>query len=145
MNVRKLMPWEIVDALPLAKAFHDSQDIGSTFSERAFGVFLQNNRWSAFGMFNGTELVGILIGLVSPHFMAEGLLAQEIMWYVKPEHRGSTKSMELLYRFEQWAMLLGATAICMATSPTTPDGAAIEMTYTKRHYNFGGKYFIKFI
>lgn len=146
MNVRKLMPWEVADVAPLAQAFHDEQMQGqSTFSPEALSVFLVNTDSCVFGVFKDNQLVGALIGFVAPHPMAHGTMAQEILWYVKPEHRGSVESMVLFSKFEAWAKTRGAKAVAMFTSPSTPDGHAIETAYKAHGYSFAGKHFIKFI
>lgn len=52
---------------------------------------------------------GILIGMVGPSLLGPFKVAQEIVWWVDPAHRGN--SLPLLTAYEEWAISKGVFAI----------------------------------
>ena len=77
---------------------------------RALGKsFIADNDKLVLLITNGPdEIVGILAGnLVSP-FYTDDVIAEEMMWYVTKEHRGSKESLRLPLLFQKWAMQNGA-------------------------------------
>lgn len=60
------------------------------------------------------ETTGFIAGIKEDHLFLEGI-AQELGWYVKPEYRSGAISKTLLTSFEEWAKLVGATHVSMAT------------------------------
>ena len=55
--------------------------------------------------------VGMLAGLVYPHYMTGRLTANETAWWVEPTARGGRLATDLLDTFERWATAQGATVI----------------------------------
>jgi len=87
--------------------------------------------------------VGILLAVTaSNHPALAGVkLAQELAWYVQPEHRGS-QSWMLVTAYEDWAKMLGITRTTMshfndaigqtlATAFATRGYAPVEYSYIK--------------
>lgn len=135
--IRTVRQWEAPQVELLAREFHDLADCGTTFSSRRFWETIRSMelREALFlhGMFVGDVLVGMLIGTVAPQMMTETTVAQEIMWYVKPEHRKGTGSVRLLLEFEAWAKKHGADGIIMASFAATGERKLGEF-YSRRGY-----------
>lgn len=84
---------------------------------------------------------GLAVGMIAmwlfDHPMADERMAQELVWWVDPKHKGS--GVQLLRKAEAWALAHGAQAIEM-TAPTRRLGefyeaigyAAVEVRYLKR-------------
>lgn len=61
-------------------------------------------------------IVGMIAGLMFPlYFNSSHSNAQEMFWWVTPEHRKSSVGIKLLKAFERWAKLKGAKTIQMGT------------------------------
>lgn len=59
---------------------------------------------------------GMIWGILVPWFFnTKHMLAQEMAWYVKPEHRNGFTAMRLLKAFEQWAKDKGAKIFVMGS------------------------------
>jgi GNAT superfamily N-acetyltransferase len=56
----------------------------------------------------GGETVGLLAFLLMPHYLSGEQTAQEVMWYVLPEHRSGGTAIRLLWAAEELAKKLGA-------------------------------------
>lgn len=52
---------------------------------------------------------GILIGMVGPSLLGPFKVAQELVWWVDPAHRGQSGAM--LQEYEEWAKVKGVFAI----------------------------------
>jgi GNAT superfamily N-acetyltransferase len=64
---------------------------------------------------NGAVL-GALVGLVSPHYMSDSLVASEIFFYVHQEYRGGRTASVLIDAYTNWAESLGAVDIALGVS-----------------------------
>lgn len=60
------------------------------------------------------EPVGVLVTRQSNVLFSSVVVAQEVMWYVKKEHRGNA-SLEMLALFEQWAQWIDAKVLAVST------------------------------
>ena len=76
------------------------------------------------------EIIGGLVGARSQMWFApDTLIASELAWWVKPEHRGSKLSIRLLHEFERWGKANGAKLIAMSDlviDGDNPAGRLIE-------------------
>ena len=75
------------------------------------------------------QLVGMYMGYITPYFFGNDTIATDILWYVRPEHRGSRAGMLLLSAFQDWAREQGAAEVCAGVSTAVePEktGAALE-------------------
>jgi len=62
------------------------------------------------------EIVGMIAGMAIPFYFNQAHLnAQELFWWVTPEHRHSSIGIKLLKTFEEWAISKGAKTIQMGT------------------------------
>jgi predicted N-acetyltransferase YhbS len=78
---------------------------------------------------------GVLVGMVAahlfPHPMASTPVAQEVVWWVAPEQRGTT-GLKLLTALSAWAKAQGAEVLMMVSpSPT------IDTLYDKLGFSRG--------
>lgn len=51
----------------------------------------------------GGEVVGMLAGYVVDFFFCDALISQDRFFFVKPEARGSSAAVKLLFAFRRWA------------------------------------------
>jgi GNAT superfamily N-acetyltransferase len=64
----------------------------------------------------GDEPIGMLLGLVSEQFFSADRLAQELVVYMLPEHRGGRDVVRMIQAFEAWAVSRGAREIALGVS-----------------------------
>lgn len=57
------------------------------------------------------ELIGVYVGVVGDAFFSTDRIAQDLLLYVEPEHRGGMTAMRLIKAFENWAWQQGAAQI----------------------------------
>lgn len=84
---------------------------------------------------------GVLAAHVYQHPLAPVLAADELMWWIDPDHRGLC-AMQMLDAYEQWARAKGCVLIGMATPPSDDKAASI---YRRRGYVCAGMHFSKTI
>lgn len=135
--VRELRPWETPLIEPLVREFHDEAKLGTTFSPERFWQGL--DRFGAdglviIGLFVQDALQGILIGCAAQQFMTDTINCQELVWYVRPEHRQSLDSVRLLAAFEAWAKTRGAYSVIMASFADSGDDNKLGGFYERRKY-----------
>lgn len=53
------------------------------------------------------EILGMLVGFVAELFFTDALVAQDRVFFVKPEFRGSSSAVRLLTGFRKWAQNRG--------------------------------------
>lgn len=70
------------------------------------------------------KIQGVFCFVIYPHYFSGELCANELIWYVDPEHRGRL-SMELLWAAEKMAHELGAIRMQL-TAPTPKVGEIYE-------------------
>src|SRR5690606_25663655 len=95
----------------------------------------------AIGLFS-TELVGILVGVVTPHFMTKDVLATELAWYVLPNWRVHIVAADMVKAFENRAKEAGATCMCMVHLASNP---APSRLYKRLGFVEVESHFLKFI
>lgn len=136
MKTRQLFSWELDDLELIAKAFHAEAGLGGVFSvenwRNHISALYLSGSLGAFGVFDGGNLVGALVGQISPHTMTSEVIASELFWYILPLHRGGASGIRLLDEFESWAKAAGATIIIMANLEQGAD--KLERLYSKRGY-----------
>lgn len=59
------------------------------------------------------KVVGMLAGYVVEYFFSDTLVAQDRVFFVQPEHRGSSAALKLLIAFRRWAENRGAVELCI--------------------------------
>lgn len=73
---------------------------------------------------------GILIGMVGPSLLGPFKVAQELVWWVDPAHRGGSVSM--LSDYEDWAISKGVIAIKLTSLAMFP---RTERLYERAGYS----------
>jgi GNAT superfamily N-acetyltransferase len=104
-------------------------------------VSIDGEEWHAPG---GCEtcrprIVGMLAIVLIPHPLSGQLLAEEIAWWVEPEHRGGSIGPKMLRSAEEWATTNGANMVKMVAPAGSTVGAfyerigyqAVETAYVK--------------
>jgi GNAT superfamily N-acetyltransferase len=142
MIVRRLHPWEVEDVMPLAEAFHAEADVGSTFSAEIFAGTLMRNEYVAIGAFVNHMLVGVMVGVLVQQSMTVARMAQEIMWYILPEHRGNPDAAKMFDAFEDWAKVKKANVISMVSLEGNP---TVTKFYRRNGYKAVETHHLKFI
>ena len=74
-------------------------------------------------------VVGMLAGLVFPHYLTGIVTASETAWWVEPTARGTTTGRDLLRAFEAWAREHGATRLELGSRD-----ARLDRFYTRLGY-----------
>lgn len=136
--IRRLQPWEISDIIPVAKAFYEQTKLGSPFDEHFFAENLhtlsaQGRLFVSAKVSNGA-IVGSLVGMLVLNMMSGELMAQELFWYVMPEHRGGIDGIRMLADFEKWASEVCATQIIMANFHLEQTSDPVAALYEKRGF-----------
>jgi GNAT superfamily N-acetyltransferase len=89
---------------------------------------IDNDDAEIFTAWDGTELIGCLIGMVVTFPYSNTLVAGDYIWYVVPESRGGMTGIRLMRMFESWARGVGAVRISTgATSGINTERASMLM------------------
>jgi len=87
-------------------------------------------------------IVGGFTGMVIPLYWNVGVLAaQQIAWFVHPDHRGP-KSLKLLSTFEKWAEDMGAT-IFFSGAKTDPALLGMDAVLRRKGYEQLERIYVK--
>lgn len=65
---------------------------------------------------NNKRTIGAIGGLIHPDICSGDMVAQEMFWFMHPDHRNGMTFMKLYHAFETWAKESGAIRICMANT-----------------------------
>ena len=74
------------------------------------------DRYFGYCAYEDDELTGMLVGQLVPYFFGNDLLANDIVWYVREDRRGSMMGIRLLNAFRDWAKERGASEVCIGVS-----------------------------
>lgn len=85
------------------------------------------------------ELVGMLAIVALPHPLTGRKYADEIAWWVEPEHRGGTLGPKMLRAAEDWATRNGANMVKMVA----PAGSDVGSFYERIGYSVVETAYIK--
>ena len=80
------------------------------------------------------EISGTLVGLLMPQWFSHALVAEDLIFYIAPEHRGGLSAARLVRRFVAWAEREGA----QMTSIGASTGVETERT-AMLYERLGGK------
>ena len=93
------------------------------------------------GMFlaekDDNEIIGMFLGVVMPYYFGNNLMANDLCFFVKKEHRGSTAAPRLIKAFEKWAWANGATALRFGISTGVEAKRTLKL-YEKLGYSPDG-------
>jgi GNAT superfamily N-acetyltransferase len=86
---------------------------------------------------------GMAAALVFPAFFdAQTLMAQELFWWVSPEHRGSGVAIDLLKAVEAHAKAMGCKALLMLSIDSL-DGKRVAQIYRRHGYRPAERLFMR--
>jgi GNAT superfamily N-acetyltransferase len=130
---------EDVDAcLPMARRFYDESGMADMIgfdSDSALMTLrhlIDDENAALFVACKGDERIGMAGALAYPmYFNIRQKAAQEMFWWVSPEHRGGTAGVRLMQSMERWAASLGCQTMTMVCLPI--DGPA-ESIYQRMGY-----------
>lgn len=143
-TIRHIRPWEEDLIMPLCQQFHKDTGIRSSFSIDRVKSLLATTKHVIIGAFNEeSNLVGILLGILGSQFLTTSMVAQEVVWYVQPDHRGNAPHAAMLNSFEEWALANGADMIDVASLTGGPN--SVPRFYAANGYSEIEKHYLKLI
>jgi GNAT superfamily N-acetyltransferase len=77
------------------------------------------------------NIAGLLAGVLSQNVV--GMAAQELMWYVVPEHRKSGVGIELIAMYEEWAKTQGVK-LCSMSHYQNDTGDTLSKIFDKKGF-----------
>lgn len=86
--------------------------------------------------------VGVFAGVVHDYYFSRDLVAEDSLWYVVPEKRGSRVGLQLLDLFEAWADEQGAVDIRVGQTSKL-DPRVFNGILGSRGYDNVGSYFVR--
>lgn len=85
-------------------------------------------------------LVGMFAGYITDYYFGHGLLANDILWYVRPENRGSRVGLALLKAFEDWALERGVSEVCLGVSTAVDLERTAQILSNRGYHHVGGNF-----
>jgi RimJ/RimL family protein N-acetyltransferase len=65
---------------------------------------------------DGDRIIGMAAAVSYNHFLSPSTtMAQELFWWIEPEHRGSGAGLMIMRALEDWAKSAGASVMVMVT------------------------------
>ena len=117
-HVRPLTVEELPQCLPLARQFWSESNQRTTLDEArtvaTWTTILTNKVGVLLALFHEEAIIGMLGGMVNRGFYDGALIAQELFWFIDPDHRGGTGALRLIRAFERWAESQAVSAIYLA-------------------------------
>lgn len=83
------------------------------------------------------KVVGIFIGFVTSMVFSPKLVAENLIFYIEPEHRGGTWFSHSVEAFECWAILQGAVIVDITHNSGIECGRAIPLFERKGYKTVG--------
>lgn len=134
MIIRKAQLYDLPGVHILTEGFHEQDlegwSLGHTkeSADAAVEMFIKNGLGIV--AIKDDEIIGCLGGFITPYWLnALSIVFQEIMWYVKPEHRKGGTGVRMLKRSMEIAKDAGATHFVMAHTGTQAN--KLSKLYTK--------------
>ena len=69
--------------------------------------------------YDGSQLIGMIMGYLTPYYFGNDILATDHLWYVAPKYRGTRTGLRLLKDFRTWALDHGSREVCIGISTGT--------------------------
>lgn len=137
--IRPARTGDVSAVVALCRQFFEMSGLGSRVaydSDSAASSFFSLLNTDAAGVFvieAAGAVVGAAAAIVAPLlFNLKHSIAQELFWYVDPEHRGGSDSLRLVAALERWASEHGATLMLMAALEKSAPG--VRRVYARRGY-----------
>lgn len=131
--VRRMATQDIVHCVHLGKLMHEESSY-SFLSYHPVKVAnllkfsIENENYFAMVAENDRTIVGVMLGHVTPYYFSDDLIAQDLVVFVKKEHRGSFAGVSLINKFCDWADSKGCKETLMGIT------AGIETDRLKKLY-----------
>jgi GNAT superfamily N-acetyltransferase len=127
----------------MAKAFHVASGLPFPFSAATASLLFDaalsdDDRLCLIYEVKGTP-VGVLAAYAAPHMLSPLKIAQEIMWWIEPGHRGIAAG-KMLAAYEAWARARGCAFIHMVGLGSDP---ATSRLYERHGYQPAERHFMK--
>jgi hypothetical protein len=156
MMIRKATPADKPRLIEMAVRFLLESPYGALFDNQAtpdaIGTLVDNvislgviivaevdRGGGLFGSKPDPKLVGMLAAVALPHPLTGKTCAEEMAWWVEPEHRGGLLGPKMLRVFEEWATRNGANMVKMVA----PAGSTVGTFYEHIGYQAVETAFIK--
>lgn len=131
---------DVADMTRMAKRFFDASglDLWFRFKPQSFaktvGLFIENSQAVILVAEKNSGLVGMAAALAYPcWYDADHMTAQELFWWIEPEHRGGPLGEDMLKMLEKWARDSGCLTMEMgALEVQRPD--VMARVYARRDY-----------
>lgn len=144
---------QVEEIVEMAVLFHKEFESKVDFDPdqiRNYGRYLINDfdrdGFNSFVGYSDDIPVGFLVCKISPYFFSKQLMANQELWYVKPEFRGTRISFDLIRAMEDWAILRGVKEIFTGQLSNNPEkGKKISRVLSKIGYPRAGTYHRKII
>ena len=98
---------------------------------RGFGVIAYTDEGAPAGM---------MAGGVSDYMFSHGSVANDYVWFVLPEHRGSRTALKMLNMFKVWARANGATELYVGVTSDVSKDRTGELLQRVGFDHVGGNY-----
>lgn len=130
--IRKMNKNDSYDVVNLAQSMHDESGFAKlTFSpEKCYNLFhlwLLSENFFMICDEKNEEIRGAFLACLVPYPYGTDSISQDIMFYVKPKHRGKSIAYRLVKAYEKWAKESGAKRICLAHSCEINDNKLDKM------------------
>ena len=136
LEIRDMTPDDILDVVILGKQFVKSLGsfyggVNNTKLRETLEQLVELEQFKGLVLCDNETPVGMLIGIVNSVWYSDTVLATELAYYVDEDYRGSRKSLELFYRFEEWAKQIGANYCIMSG---TEELKSLDTLYLRKGY-----------
>lgn len=131
--IKKVSPFDVRYIITMARRFHEESGVKSKFSEKRFKATLLHCMTQGFASMTED---GFMLGIASPSFYSDDVVATEICLYVMPEKRGGMQAARLIKAFVSWADEQRASEIVAGVSvginDPVADGLYMRLGFAKR-------------
>lgn len=121
--IREGTPDDIPIIVAMGKELHEESPVfaGMSFSEDRMAFFLRSEFMAQAGCSFIAEEdgspIGMFLGLIiNPHHFSDDLIADELCYFIREEHRGGPSGLLLISAYEKWAWGRGAVLVTVEVS-----------------------------
>lgn len=117
--IRTLMPEDKDKFLPLMQMFVEERmgEFGLVYEHLMAGIqfdlMIKDPNIGGIVLDIDGEICGAICAVFAPLLFCHGKIAQELVWYVKPSHRGNGDGLRLIKEFTKLAQERGCMGIMM--------------------------------
>ncbi len=138
VTIRPLEPEELPLCVPLGQAFHAEYQLPGRIDPEVFVQnwtnFIMGGQGVIFSAWRSERVIGGLGAVIVPDLLDARLVANELFWFIEPDHRGGVTAIRLLQAFEDWALVKGATERRIARFAFGKMGERLHAFYSRRGY-----------